>query len=364
LGEGFWSLTRYEDVAAAAARPQIFSNTGRPRFGDKSAPPIEVDRPEHTVFRRMLQPYFRPDKVSNLESAAKRLANELAGPLVKAGRADLSKSFTYPYPARVLCEFLGLPPDDADALKGWADEIFDAMPERENDPARVDRAEASLTKYARDLVADRRARGLDADQDLITGLVTHNFEGHMLDPEEVLSIVRLLLSAGHNSTTSSLGIVLLHIAREPAIQTRLRADQSLIPKAIEEFLRHESPVMATKRTALSDVEIGGRQIHAGEQVFLVWSSANRDVEHYPNPEEVILEREARDHLVFGRGVHRCLGSPIALMELRVAVETFFELTTWFELDGPVERASWERYGVTRLPMRMHARELVNQREGI
>jgi cytochrome P450 len=351
LGEGFWAITRYDDIARAAANPAVFSNTGNARFGEKPSPPIEVDRPQHTIYRRMLQPYFRPEPVAILEVQTSKIAHDLLGAVVAQGNADLSPTFTYPFPARVLCALLKLPFDDADTLKRWADEVFQYMEERDNRPDLVAAAERRLSDYASKLIEERQAMNLDPADDLVTGLIENEFEGKKLTNDEIMGILRLLLSAGHNSTTSSLGIVFLHIARDMEMQKKLRGDRTLIPKAIEEFLRHESPVMATKRLALQDVEFGGRHIKAGEQVFLVWSSANRDESNYEDADQVDISRDNRGNMVFGRGAHRCLGSPVALMELRVAVNTLFDLTEWFELDGQVERSNWERFGVTSLPLK-------------
>jgi cytochrome P450 len=350
LGEGFWAITRYADVAKAAANPTVFSNTGNPRFGDRPSPPIEVDRPRHTIYRRLLQPYFRPERVQELEIEATRIAYDLLRPLVAARQVDLAPLFTYPFPSRVLCALLKLPFEDAEHIKQWADEVYLYMEERENRPDLMRAAEQRIDEYAHAIVAKRRTMDLDPATDLLTGLIETEVEGRRMTDEEIMGMIRLLLSAGHNSTTSSLGIVFLRLAERIDLQRELRNDRTLIPGAIEEFLRHESPVMTTKRLALEDIEFGGRQIRAGDQVFLLWSSANRDEEHYGDADQIDIRRENRDHMVFGRGAHRCLGSPIALMELRVAVEAVFDLTTSFELAGDVQRANWERFGVTSLPI--------------
>jgi cytochrome P450 len=264
----------------------------------------------------------------------------------------VAERFTYPFPARVLCELLRIPPSDYAQLKHWSDEVFNADVLREDDPERKATANDQLRDYGRRLIQERRSLRLDPSEDLVSGLISANVDGQPLDPERIVALVRLLLSAGHNSTTSSLGIVFLHLARDPDAQRALRQRPALIPAAVAEFLRHESPVMATPRTVARDAEFRGRRLRAGEQVFLVWSSANRDSDHYAEPERCRFDRDPSDTMVFGRGIHLCLGRPLALLELRVATEELLGRTGWIEVAGPVERTSWERYGVSRLPLRM------------
>lgn len=349
-GNGFWSLLRYEDIASAAMNAKVFSSEITPRFKDGRVPPVEVDRPQHTVFRRAITKYFKPEAVEKLEPTARQLAKALLEPLVAAGRGDFAKDFSYPYPAKVICAFLGIPIEDAANLKKWADESFIYRADRENKPEIAERAEAELTEYAENLLAKRINLDLDPDEDMITGLMNFEFNGAQLTSTEVGRVVRLMLSAGHNNTTSSTGITLLQIARNPEIQTALRNDYSLIPGAILEFLRYESPAMTSRRILKEDIEIEGRTMKAGEEVMFFWSSANRDERHFSRADELDIHRDNTSNMTFGWGPHRCLGLSIALMEIRIAVETLFELTEWIELDGEPQRMSWERLGVTSLPL--------------
>jgi cytochrome P450 len=352
IGDGFWALTRWDDVALAARDTATFSNAGNPRFGERPSPPIEVDRPEHTIWRRLIAPYFSRDSIAALEPTARRNVVVLLEPLIAAGRADVAEQFTYPLPALVLCALLRLPTEDAAKIKTWSEQLFQAMEERDNDPVSLAAAESALQAYGHNLIARRREMGLDPDEDLVTGLITKKVEDRRLTTEEVVGMIRLLLSAGHNSTTSSLGISILRVASDAQLQQRLRSNPDAIPRAIDEFLRHESPVMATKRIAAQDVEIQGRSIRTGEEVFLVWGSANRDERHYDRPEECQIDRESSDHVAFGRGIHRCVGMGLALMEIRVALEELLNRTSWIELDGDVVRTNWERFGVSSLPLRL------------
>jgi len=355
LGTGAWAITRYDDVAAAATDTRTFSSRNKPRLGPVPSPPIEVDRPEHTAYRRLLAPYFHQRRITAMEPAVRELCVRMLQPVLDAAvaaPADMAERFTYPFPARVLCELLRIPPSDYTRIKRWSDEVFNADVLRDNDPARGAAANERLRDYGRRLIDDRRAMRLDPSEDLVTGLISAKVDGRPLDPEQVVALVRLLLSAGHNSTTSSLGIIFLHLARDQRAQRTLRERRELIPAAISEFLRHESPVMATPRTVARDTDFGGRQLRAGEQAFLVWSSANRDSGHYAEPERCRLDRDPDDTMVFGRGIHLCLGRSLALLELRVATEELLARTGMISAAAGVERTSWERYGVSRLPLRV------------
>jgi cytochrome P450 len=163
-----------------------------------------------------------------------------------------------------------------------------------------------------------------------------------------------MLTAGHNSTTSALGICILAVARDQDIQRRLRAEPGLIPSAIDEFMRLETPVMAMPRWAARDVELRGRQVEQGDQLFLVWQSGNRDPEFWGDDVDAcVLDRHPNPHLVFGRGLHRCIGDVVALLELRVTLEELLDRTEWIEPAGEPVRTGWVRYGVSSLPLSFH-----------
>ena len=168
-------------------------------------------------------------------------------------------------------------------------------------------------------------------------------------------IHHIFISAGHNSTTSALGNALLYLAQNPIAQERLRGDPALIPAAVEEILRWETPVQEMPRWAVREIEIGGRTIGAGERLALFWASANRDEAAFPNADECVLDRKPNRHVAFGQGIHTCLGAPMARMELRVALEEILARTRAFAPAGEPMRARFHRMGVTALPARLAAR---------
>jgi len=347
---GFWAVSRYEDVVTIARASERFNNSGGPQFGT-SRPPLEVDRPEHTFFRRVLQPHFSKERVALLEPAIRGFVAEMLEPALEAGEADLAETLSYPLPARTLCLWLGLPDDEWSYLKGVSERLFLAEEGRGDDPAVRAACNEELYDYSRRLVRERVEQPRDPGTDLISGILADTDGVHAVTEELCVELVRLLLTAGHNSTTGGIGNSILRIAQEPDIQRRLRADPALVPTAIEEFLRLETPVQAMPRWPNEDVELHGRRLEAGQMVMLFWAAANRDPEHFPEPDRCILDRSPNDHLTFGRGIHRCIGIDLARLEIRVAVEELLARTAWFELSGEPARTTFIRQGVSYLPLR-------------
>jgi len=344
---GFWAVTRYGDIREATRDPETFINGGGPQWG-KARPPLEVDRPLHTKFRRLLQPYFRKGHIAALEPHVRGFVAEMLQPLLAAGGGDAAPALTYPLPARVLAAFLHLPEGSWQFLKGWSEELYENEEGRGADPEKVQAASCRLYAYAADLVARRKADPLPPDEDIVSGLLVADG----VTDDDVVQVLRLMLTAGHNSTTSALGICILAVARDADVQRRLRDDPALIPSAVDELMRLETPVMAMPRWASRDVELQGRRIAEGDQLFLVWQSANRDRDFWgETADECVLDRSPNPHLVFGHGMHRCIGDVVALLELRVTLEELLARTGWIELAGEPVRTTWVRYGVSSLPLR-------------
>jgi len=349
---GFWAVSRFDDVVSIARASDRFNNSGGPQFGT-SRPPLEVDRPEHTFFRRVLQPYFANERVAQLEPAIRGFVGEMLEPALEAGQADLAEVLSYPLPARTLCLWLGLPDREWSYVKGVAEKLFDAEEGRGDDPLTRAACNEELYAYSRQLVRERMEHPLDPEVDLITGILGQADGTHTVTEELCVQVVRLLLAAGHNSTTSGIGNALLRIASEPDVQRRLREEPALIPTAIEEFLRLETPVQGMPRWANEDLELHGREIREGEMLMLLWASANRDPERFPEPDRCVLDRSPNEHVTFGRGIHRCIGMDLARLELRVAIEELLARTEWVELAGEPVRTTFIRLGVSYLPVRLH-----------
>jgi cytochrome P450 len=233
-----------------------------------------------------------------------------------------------------------------------SEELFQAEEGRGNDPATRARLNSELYAYARGLVHERIARPLDPEVDLISGFLAQTDGTHTVTEETCVELIRLLLTAGHNSTTGGIGNSIMRVAVDPGVQHRLRAEPELIPGAVEEFLRLEAPVQSMPRWANEDVTLHGRTISRGEAIMLHWAAANRDPDHFREPDRCLIDRSPNDHLTFGRGIHRCIGIDLARLEIRVALEELLDRTSWFELAGAPVRTTYIRQGVSHLPLKL------------
>jgi cytochrome P450 len=342
---GFWAVLDHDLIVEAALDTTTFSNVVP--FFKTIRPPLECDPPEHTAHRRMLNPYFSQAAMRSLEEPLRRSARELLEPLVASGSCDFAREFSHPYPTRALCLLLAVPEEDWRLINDWAlrvDEIGGTTPP--GSPERLAVGE-ELRPYMTDLIESRRAR---PGEDVVSALVAGDPELQPLDDEAILGIVMMLLSAGHNTTTSAIGSTVLRLAVDPGLQRAVREDPGLIPPLTEEVVRVDAPQQAMRRIATRDTELGGRRIGAGDWVWLVFGSGNLDPKAIDDPAELRLERKPNRHLGFGRGIHQCVGAPLARLEVRVALELLFELTSDMRLAGIVVRPEWPRLGVTSLPL--------------
>jgi cytochrome P450 len=343
-------VLRYEDVVAVAADPERFSNAMGARYG-KPLPPLEFDPPEHRDFRRMLAVFFMPRKLAGLELRLKGIAKELLKPLVEAGTSDYARNFSYPLPVLGLCGLLNIPPEHWADIKAWSENTLLMDSRVEEERARAIAGHGRIIEYALTMIADRRSSPRDPEDDVTAALLAARVNGEPLDDDTMARTLRILISAGHNSTTSAIGNAILHLARDQAAQASLRADRAAIPTAIEEILRFDTPVQEMPRWAKVDTEVAGCPISRGTRLGLFWASANRDEAAFPDAAELRLDRTPNRHVAFGHGIHICLGAPMARMEIRVAIEALLDATAHFELAGEVERPGFHRMGVTALPLR-------------
>jgi cytochrome P450 len=354
---GFWAFATYDDVVAATRDPATFSShkaSVPPSTGPNDPPraPLEIDPPRHDAYRRLLNPYFSPRHIAAVEPMVRRIAVELIDDVVAAGELDVVPALTFPMPVKVLCAFLGIPDEDSTQIKTWANDVIDAA--RSGDKVAHRKANDAIYSYIETIVADRRANRQDPQFDLISRLVQGFVDERRLTDAEIAGILRVILAAGHGTTTNAIGSLLRHLAEHPEDQERLRANRAEIPLAIEEILRVWAPSRALGRKVLRDVEVRGRTIHAGESVALIWSSANRDADVFERPDEVVIGRRPNKHLTFGHGIHTCLGAPLARMELRVVAEEILDRTSFIESAGAPHMANWPHIGPDSLPLRFHS----------
>lgn len=349
-GQTAWLLTRYEDIVEAASNPELFGQGVR--WPGQRRPPLESDPPEHRPFRALMQPFFMPASLAALEPVSRGIATRLLEPLLAAGGGDFAHDFARPLPPQVLLARMGQP------LTDWL-EIKDACEaaylQDASDPADLARYHASndfLWDYSRAAVADRQTTPRDPKTDMIAAMLVGRIDDAPVDEDLIVGAVRLILAAGHDSTTSALGICLRYLAENEDAQNELREKPAGIPAAIEEILRLQSPVIQMMRTVRADTTLGGRELCAGDRVQLVFASGNRDEAAFDDAQTAALDRKPNRHLAFGVGPHVCIGNGLARQEIKVALEELLAHTRRFSLSAEPVREFWHPYGAVSLPLRL------------
>lgn len=317
-------LMRREDIDHALRHPEVFSsNMSAVELGNvRPLIPLQIDPPNHVKYRRILDPLFAPKRMAVLDSMVAGLVNELIDGFARRGECDFAEDFAVPLPSKVFLTLLGLPLDDLDVFLAMKDGIIrpDAVKgvSRESELAKSYQKEVATSIYEYfDKVLDQRE--IERRDDWLSQFLDAEVDGDRLTREEILDVCFLFLIAGLDTVTDSLECFFAYLARNPDQRQLLIDDPSVIPSAVEELLRWESPVSGVARVAVQDTEIDGCPINAGELVAVLLGSANTDESEFPDGYEVDFRRDPNRHLAFGGGVHRCLGSHLARLELRVAM---------------------------------------------
>jgi cytochrome P450 len=332
---GQWSLSRYEDVRAAALDHAAFSSEGTD-ISRGLLPMIQaLDPPRHDTLRALVTRAFTPARVAALEPEIRRIARELIDDFAAQGHADLVAQLARQLPSRVIGALIGIPAERREAFLEWTDALVEASPANALDERFRHPAIAIYREFA-GLLAERRARRRD---DLVSSLLDAEIEGRRLDDDELLGFCFVLVVAGNDTTTNLIANGAVLLADHPDARKRLAEQPAGLPAAIEEMLRYESPAQALPRIARRDVRIHGATIPSGAQVRLVWGAANRDERAFPEPDRFDIERDARGHLAFGQGIHFCLGAHLARLEARVAFEELLARIPDYRLAG---RPAWTR----------------------
>jgi len=333
------ALGRVDDFSSNLNALLYTGDDGRPALFDMTSLGASVqtlataDPPTHTVHRRAVFPSLMERKMRELEGFARAVAADLVERAVAAGRFDASRVLVDPLPMTVLVEILGLRMDDVviDDLLAWAFDGTDLLAGT-NSLARM----AELSERAAEagmFLADQLARAVPDPETGVIGAVARGVADGLFTPEEGIGTLVILLGAGGESTSSLLGSAVRFLAEQPDLQDALRTDLDLVPAFVEEVLRLEAPFTGHYRCVRRPTELGGVTLEPGDSMFLMWSSANRDPAHFDAPDELRLDRpNPRDHLGFGRGIHHCVGAPLARMEARVTLEELLLQTTRFTLD--------------------------------
>ena len=352
---GFWALSRYEDVKRAASDSAMFI-TSQQNVIPKVAftgrrPPLHLDPPEHTPYRKALNPLLSLERSEGFAPKARELARALLKPMAAKGGGDICVEFSSYLPVNVFGEWMRMPVDKLETLHDAGRAFVLAV--HMNQPEQMKVTSLRLYDMARELIALRRAHPEDPDLDPTSALLAARHEGEPLPEELVVGTVRQVLLVGIVAPMVMIGSICVHLARHPELQAQLRGDPALVPAALEEFLRLYSPYRGFARTAVHDVEFGSRTIPAGEAIALLYCSANRDESVFEDADQFRMNRaNIADHLAFGRGPHNCPGLHLGRMELRVALEEILAATPGgFELAGPVTMSKWPEIGALKVPLR-------------
>ena len=357
---GVYLPTRYEDVRAIALDHDNFSSRQVivrdfvPARGG-SAPPITNDPPRHQNARRALLPAFTPTAVDRLVPRTREICNELIDAILARddGRSDAALDYAQHVPVRVIALLLGVPDSDGDRFRDWILQQLESGVEASEE---LEQSLAEMAEYFGILVAERqRLVGADAElgTDVVGQLLQARYDdGTKFSTTHVVNSLRLLLVAGIDTTWSSIGAALWHLACVPADRARLVTEPALIPAAIEEFLRAYAPVTMARRIK-NDTVVGGCQYKAGEMVLLPFPAANRDPGLIADPNKVLIDRKENRHAAFGLGIHRCIGSNLARMELKVALEEWLRRIPNFTLDGAVTWSAGQVRGPRRVPLKLN-----------
>lgn len=353
---GFWALTRHEDVAAAAADWRTFTTTKQnviPKVAFTGRrPPLHLDPPEHTPYRRALAPLLTERRVARLEPVIRGVSRDLLAAMVARGGGDIVADFSAHMPIATFAHWMNLPPAAVAELTAVGQRYNIAV--QSNDMETTKESSLLLYDMARAIVADRRATPLPADEDATSALLAARVDGEPLPEEMIIGTIRQVLVVGIIAPSVMIGSIAVHLCRDQRLQGRLRAEPALVPAAVEEFLRLYTPYRGFARTPVHDVEIGGRTIPEGEPIALVYASANRDADVFECPDEFRLDRDnIKESLAFGRGPHVCVGAALARLELQVAVEELLAAGR-FHAAGEPRQTRFPEIGALSAPIAFEA----------
>lgn len=353
---GFWLLTRYEDVVRVATDTSTFISGVQnviPKLPDTGKRgPLHLDPPEHTAYRRALNPAFGPKRVAACEERIREIADELLAPLVSAGHGDAVRSLTAVLPIRALCVLLGIDDDLAGSFTESTEAFVRAIHEDDHD-AVPDRS-YRIYDLARTAIAQRRASDVATD-DALDALLRIEFDGEPISDEAAVGTLRQVIVAAHVGPALAMASAIKHLAEDLELQQELRRDPAKIGAAVDELLRLHTPNTGFARTPTCPVEIGGRSIDVDEPIAVNYAAANRDPAMFADPDAVHLDRDPARNVAFGRGIHKCLGKDLALVQMRVALEQLLAHTSTFELDVAADElpyAPFPEHGPMALPLRL------------
>jgi cytochrome P450 len=353
---GFWALSRHADVRAAFLDPERFSSregVALEDVGDASAVMsfLAMDPPRQTRLRALVSRGFTPRRVRELEAPIRKLAGETLDRVAETGACDWIADFAGRLPMDVISEMLGVPPEDRDGLRRWADQVVHREEGDTAVPPEAAEASIRLLGYFAEHVATRRKRPGD---DLTDALIAAEIDGDRLEDRDIIAFLFLMIIAGNETTTKLLGNAVVHLARHPEQRARVQADPGLVPGWVEETLRYDASSQLIARVTTCPVELHGTTIPADRKVALLIGSANRDERAFDRPDDYDVARDCKESLAFGRGIHFCLGAALARLEACVSLEALLARAPAFEVDeaGLVRIHSGNVRGFAAIPLRL------------
>jgi len=338
--DGFWVLARYADVRAASLNPKVFSSDEDdlliPETHQGWLLPVQSDPPLTAQYRRTLNHLFSVTAVRRLEPAIRDWVTEAIDEVVEQGACDFARDLARPIPGKTTMALMGWPPDAwrevLDPIKQFTSHAG-AHPERLAGAAGVDGVRRRVTE---NLELRRRAPG----DDLVSRLLESSVDERPLHDAEIVALGMMVIFGGVDTTVAAIGNMLFHLGGDPGLRNRLVEDPQLVPAAVDELLRYEPPVQGFARFIREDVEVGDQCLRRDEKALLLWASANRDEDVFPEPDAVRLDRSPNPHLTFGIGVHRCLGATLAKAELQIVAEEVLRRLPDYEIvQGGVQPTS-------------------------
>ncbi|WP_231639698.1 cytochrome P450 [Mycobacterium sp. Marseille-P9652] len=352
----FWALLKYEDIRFVSSNPALFTSTKGITIPDPDQPnPVQegnlifTDPPRHRQLRKLINSGFTRRRVAVLEPKIREIVRGLLDGVEPGSVHEFAEEFAAPLPTRMIAELIGAPPDDWEQFRAWSDAATgSADPEIELDPLV---AMGQLYEYFQKLIGARRAEPRD---DMLSVLAGAEIDGHRLTDEDLLNFAFLLLVAGNETTRNLIALGTLALIAHPDQCRLLTSDPALIPSAVEEMLRWNSPVVHMARTATADVEIRGQRIAEGDTVVMLYGSANRDEDIFgPDSEQFKVTRHPNPHIAFGCGEHSCVGAQLARLEASVMFDELLRRFPTLELVGEVDRMRATMVpGVKRMPVRL------------
>ena len=351
-GRGVWLVARYEDVSAVLKDERFVKDWRDAMTPEQLAqiPPIpevmkplsenmlDKDPPDHERLRRLVSKAFTPRLIERMRPRVQEIADALLEAVEEGGEMDLIDDYAFPLPITVIAELLGVPVEDRNRFREWSNAAVSGDTTQEYVEKILLPHMQAFIEYLRALFEEKRENPKD---DLISALVLAEEAGDKLSEDELLAMVFLLLVAGHETTVNLIGNGTLALLQNPDQLQKLKDDPSLIKPAIEELLRYDGPVeTSTERFAREDVAIGGTVIPKGEMVMVVIAAADHDPERFPEPDTLDIARADNKHLAFGKGIHHCLGAPLARMEGQIALGTLLRRMPDLRLKGSPESLTW------------------------